>query len=111
MIEIPKAAEESFRLRWNQWRQDEVTKEFMSHLAEQVNKKAKMWADGQLNGSDMHSFLIEHASAQGSVVVMQDIINLEFSDLYQIQEQEDGEQQQERDSSNRRSSPYLPGGN
>ena len=110
MPRLQPEAEEAARLKWNRWRQDEVTQDFFNFLVSKVNSKAADWAEGMFNGSDLHSFVAQNATAQGAVTVMKEMLNLEFSDVYQIEGQEnDGEQQQqERDSSHRGSRAYLP---
>jgi len=112
MPKLQKEAAEAANLEFHQWKQHPVTKDFFAFLAEQINNKAKDWAEGQFNGSDLHSFVAQNATAQGAVTVMRDLVTLEFKDIYEIEGENDGEQQQqERHPPYRGSGPYLPGRN
>ena len=112
MIEIQRQTEESQRLRWANWRQDETTKDFLAFLSSKINETAEDWILGRFNGNDLHSFVAQHAKAQGAIAVLQDIYNLTFDDVYKIEgEGNEGSNEQKRNTPNRGSSPYLPGRN
>jgi hypothetical protein len=107
---IPKDQEVNQRAKWHQWKQEEITRDLFQLIIERINQKAADWADGRFNGSDLHSFVAENASAQGAVIVLKDLLELDFTDVYQIEGGNDGASEQERDTPNRGSSPYRPGG-
>lgn len=109
MPRIEKRDETNQRLKWNEWRQQEVSKDLFNFLTEKVNEKAVQWADGHFNGNDLHSFVAQHAAAQGAVEVLRELLSLAFEDIYQIEgEESDRADQQERNSPNWGSRPYLP---
>ena len=109
MVELPQEMEESQRLKWNQWKQEEVTKDFFQMLANRLQDNFHDWRKGLFNGSDLGAFVAGNAKAQGGVQIINEILELDFEDIYLVKGKETDEQ--ERHTSYRGSSPHSPGRN
>ena len=107
MIEIPKQLEENQRLKWNAWKEQEVTKDFFQMLENRLGSTFNEWAAERFNGNDLHSFVAQNAKAQGGTQVIQEMLNLDFTDIYLVRS---AENEQERDTPNRGPGPYRPRG-